>query len=59
MELCEDGNLGKLISQNYNFSELQVKLLIAQLLLSIDFMDEHHVIHRDLKPENILIRFEN
>lgn len=28
---------------------------MAQLLLSIDFMNRMNIIHRDLKPENILL----
>ena len=30
-------------------------MIIAQILLTVDFMSRKGIIHRDLKPENILI----
>ncbi len=37
------------------FSEEEAKLMMAQLLLTIDFMSRKGIVHRDLKPENILL----
>ena len=32
-----------------------MKIIVAQLLLTVDFMSRKGIIHRDLKPENILL----
>ena len=37
------------------FSELHVKSIIKQLLLSVKYLQENNVIHRDIKLENIII----
>ena len=34
-------------------------MIIAQLLLTVDFMSRKGIIHRDLKPENILLSSKN
>ena len=36
-------------------SEESVKVIIYQLLLSLEYCHANRVIHRDLKPQNILI----
>lgn len=35
-------------------SEAEGRLVMAQLLLTLDFMEKKSIIHRDLKPENIM-----
>lgn len=37
------------------FSEAEARIVCAQLLLALDFMNRKRIVHRDLKPENILI----
>jgi serine/threonine protein kinase len=37
------------------FSETEARIVCAQLLLALDFMNRKRIVHRDLKPENILI----
>ena len=49
------GTLINLIKQRHVFTEFDVKLMAAQLLLAVDFMERKKIIHRDLKPANILI----
>lgn len=36
-------------------TEEQAKLIMMQLLLSVDFMHKSGIVHRDIKLENILI----
>lgn len=31
-------------------------MIVAQLLLTVDFMSQFGIVHRDLKPENVLLR---
>lgn len=36
-------------------NEGDAKIIIAQILLTIDYFERRGIIHRDLKPENILL----
>ena len=36
------------------FSEIQIKFLISNIILSLEYIHKHGIIHRDLKPENLL-----
>lgn len=47
--------MGELIEKGTKFTEEQVRIIAAQLLLSIDFMQHKNIVHRDLKPDNVLI----
>ncbi|TNV86273.1 hypothetical protein FGO68_gene10518 [Halteria grandinella] len=55
MELQEGGCLTEVVQMAEPIFENQVKLITAQILLSIDFMQRKKIIHRDLKPSNILL----
>ena len=37
------------------YSEKQIKFIISNILLSLEYIHENNIIHRDIKPENILI----
>jgi len=39
------------------FSEIQIKFLISNIILSLEYIHKKEIIHRDLKPENLL--FDN
>ncbi len=49
-----DCDLKKFLEIN-TLNEDQVKHIIYQLLLALDYCHSNRVIHRDLKPQNILI----
>ena len=55
MEFQEGGTIGDKLKKLEKFSEEDAKIIIAQLLLTVDFMNRKNIIHRDLKPENILL----
>lgn len=55
MEYQEGGSLGDCLERQQKFTEDECKLMMAQLLLTIDFMTRKGIVHRDLKPENILL----
>ena len=40
-------------------TENQVKQIIYQLLLAMDYCHSNRVIHRDLKPQNVLVNKDN
>jgi len=46
--------LGKIL-KNTEFQEMQVKIIMEQLLLGIDFMHQKGIVHRDIKLDNVLI----
>ena len=55
LEYQQGGTLHEYIKSNGVFSEGQAKIVMEQLLLTVDFFHQHHVVHRDIKLDNILI----
>ena len=44
-----------LIKKKHNWQEKDLRTIMAQLFLAVDFMHAKQVIHRDLKINNVLI----
>lgn len=44
--------------RSVQFSYLNSRLILCQVLLAMDYMHSKRVLHRDLKPANILIHYE-
>ena len=55
LELCEGGNLYRLLKQHGPLRERDAAKVIKQLLQSLEYMHERGVIHRDLKLSNVLL----
>ncbi|CDW72156.1 serine threonine protein kinase [Stylonychia lemnae] len=55
MNHAQDGDLFQLVQEGQRFSEAEIRILMLQLLLTLDFTHKSDIIHRDLKPENILL----
>ncbi|TNV85935.1 hypothetical protein FGO68_gene1963 [Halteria grandinella] len=55
MEFQEGGTLGEVLAAQAKLTETDVKVITAQILLSLDFMNQKGLVHRDLKPENVLL----
>jgi len=55
LEYQQEGSLLGQILKNKEFTEKQVKVIMLQLLLAIDFMHKKRIVHRDIKLDNILI----
>ena len=47
--------MGELIEKRIKISEGDARIIMAQLLLTVDFMSRKGIIHRDLKPDNLLL----
>ena len=59
MELCDGGDLNKLIMQKKNkkelFTEPEVKQMFFQICKGVEYLHSHKIIHRDLKTMNIFL----
>ena len=55
LELCEGGNLYRLLKQHGPLREREAAKVIKQLLQSLQYMHERGVVHRDLKLSNVLL----
>ena len=49
------GDLRYQLIHNKVYNEMQVKFIISNILLGLDYIHTNNIIHRDIKPENILI----
>jgi serine/threonine protein kinase len=59
MKFAKYGSILKHLKSKQKFTEEQIRTLMAQLLLAIDFMHRREIIHRDIKPDNILVLDKN
>ena len=58
LELLKGGDLRyHLINHPHTFNENQLKFLVSNLILGLEYIHSKNIIHRDIKPENIL--FDN
>ena len=57
MEYVGGGSLFKIIAHNEDggLPEAWVRFYIAEILLGLEALHQHHIIFRDLKLENVLI----
>lgn len=55
LEYQPQGNLLEIIMKEQRLSEIQVRTIMEQCLLAMDFFQKKKIVHRDIKPENILV----
>lgn len=55
MDYIKGGDLRYAMYLNKKFSEEQIKFIVANIMLALDYIHTNGVVHRDLKPENLLI----
>ena len=55
-ELCDGGDLSKMISSRRTFSEVDAIPLMNQIINGYNNIHSRGIIHRDLKPANIFLR---
>ncbi|XP_036115275.1 serine/threonine-protein kinase 33 isoform X1 [Molossus molossus] len=56
MELCEDGELKKVLERKGHFSENEARWIIQSLASAIAYLHNNDIVHRDLKLENIMVK---
>ena len=54
-EYCKIGDLSKYIENNDDLSIDEIKFIISQIVLALEYLGSLRIIHRDVKPENIMI----
>ncbi|XP_059173789.1 serine/threonine-protein kinase 33-like isoform X2 [Physella acuta] len=55
MELCEGGDLAKLLKGRGHLTESDTKVVMSSLAEAIKYLHQQGILHRDLKLENILL----
>ena len=55
LDYLSGGDLRFHLRKKISFTEKQSKFLIANLLLSLEYIHSHNIIHRDIKPENLIL----
>ena len=55
LDYCAGGDLTTFLCENGTFFEDEVRIIIAELILAIEYLHSINILYRDLKPENILI----
>lgn len=55
-ELCQDGDLYRLLQKKKKLAENQAKSFLKDIMNGAKYLHKNGIIHRDLKPANILIK---
>ena len=54
LDYLPGGDLRYYMSRRIIFNETQIKFIISNLLLSLNYIHNNNILHRDIKPENLV-----
>ena len=54
LDYLPGGDLRYYLSKKISFNEVQIKFMISNLILSLNYIHNNNVLHRDIKPENLV-----
>ncbi|KAI8333337.1 kinase-like domain-containing protein [Chlamydoabsidia padenii] len=55
MDYMPQGDLRQWLNRPLHVTEIQLRTLMAEMVLAIHYLHQRNVCHRDIKPENILL----
>lgn len=55
MPFAKHGTLFQYLLKQDRLSEDDIRKIISQLILAVDWMHKKNILHRDIKPNNILV----
>ena len=59
MELLTGGDLRyHLLNYRFVFTETQLKFLLTNIILGLEYIHKKGIVHRDIKPENIIFNIQ-
>jgi serine/threonine protein kinase len=56
LEYQPKGSLMQNLKNDKKFTEVEVRVIMEQILLVLDFFQQKKIVHRDIKPDNILVQ---
>ena len=55
LDYCKGGDLSGYLNKKQIFDEDSAKIIIAEIILAIEYIHSMKILYRDLKPDNVLI----
>jgi len=55
VELCPRGSLIDFLKRQGSLNNILAKHMIAEIIVSLEYLRENEIVHRDLKPGNIVL----
>lgn len=57
MELCTDGHVFDMLRKHRRIKEPEVKEIVRDICIGLEYIHSERIIHRDIKPENVIMQY--